>query len=122
MRRKSQEDIAHLTLWILFGAAAFISLGFVDLSLTWPWRAFVAVNVATLILYGYDKMLAVIGARRVSERALHAASFLFGSPGAVLGMNLFRHKTRKISFQFVLAVVILIQILILIALERYVLR
>lgn len=117
-----KEDLLSLTLWALFGVSAFVAMGFFEFVLTWPWRGFLAINVATFVLYGFDKLMAMMGTHRVSERALHTTAFLFGSPGALLAMHLFRHKTHKISFQFVLAFVILIQVLILVAIERFVLR
>jgi uncharacterized membrane protein YsdA (DUF1294 family) len=49
---------------------------------------------------------------RVPERLLYLASFLGGSIGALAAMKLLRHKTSKVSFQIVLALLILLQILI----------
>ncbi len=60
-----------------------------------------------------DKVQAQVRGWRVPERLLYLASFLGGSVGALVAMNLFRHKTRKISFQLVLAALILLQVIII---------
>ena len=43
-------------------------------------------------------MLAINGKYRISEAKLLALPWLFGSLGGILGMYLFRHKTKKIYF------------------------
>jgi uncharacterized membrane protein YsdA (DUF1294 family) len=76
-----------------------------------PIYAYLAsMSVVTFLLYGYDKRQAVTGGTRVPELALHAAALLGGSPGALLGQQLFRHKTRKLSFQMVFAAIVLLQV------------
>lgn len=69
-----------------------------------------AINVVALFTYGMDKLLAKTDARRVPERVLLVMALLGGSAGAILGMQLFRHKTRKVSFLILLAVVLLVQV------------
>jgi uncharacterized membrane protein YsdA (DUF1294 family) len=69
----------------------------------------VSANAITLLLYGYDKRQAVVGGSRVPELVLHVAALLGGSPGALLGQGLFRHKTQKLSFQMVFAAIVLLQ-------------
>ena len=55
----------------------------------------------TFAAYGWDKRQAVIGSRRLPERALHILAFLGGWPGAWIGQRQFRHKTKKLSFLIV---------------------
>jgi uncharacterized membrane protein YsdA (DUF1294 family) len=69
----------------------------------------VGINVVALLLYGYDKRQAVMGRTRIPELVLHLTALGGGSPGALLGQGLFRHKTRKFSFQAVFVVIILLQ-------------
>lgn len=57
-----------------------------------------AVNIAAWILYGLDKWKAKSGKRRISERTLLLTALAGGSAGALSGMLLFRHKTRKPRF------------------------
>ena len=69
----------------------------------------VAINVFALTLCAYDKRQAVIGRTRIPELVLHLTALGGGSGGALLGQGLFRHKTRKFSFQAVFAVIIVLQ-------------
>lgn len=61
--------------------------------------ALVALNLASFLLFGYDKRQARRNGQRVSERALLLSALVSGTIGAWLGMAVFRHKTRKRSFQ-----------------------
>lgn len=70
---------------------------------------FVAAAVAALYLsmscvafaaVGRDKAAASAHLHRISENNLHLLSLAGGWPGALLAYHLFRHKTRKKSFQF----------------------
>ena len=68
----------------------------------WPWIAayFAAVNAVTFVLYGADKALSRCrSAPRVPERTLHLFALAGGTPGALIGQQVFRHKTRKSSFR-----------------------
>lgn len=69
------------------------------------------INVFTFSLFGFDKMRSTQhGARRIRERTLWLSMFFGGSLGALLAMYFFRHKTKKLSFQAVAAVILAIQI------------
>ncbi|MFO0949398.1 MAG: DUF1294 domain-containing protein [Planctomycetota bacterium] len=57
------------------------------------------VNLATFALYGYDKFAAKANYRRIPERVLHRLTFAGGTPAAIAGQKLFRHKTIKPEFQ-----------------------
>ena len=61
---------------------------------------YVIINVLVFALYGIDKGKAKAGAWRISENTL-IISALFGAIGAVLGMQIFHHKTRKPKFKIV---------------------
>ena len=73
----------------------------------------VAITFAAFVLCGYDKSVAESGATRVPEMVLFMVALLGGTGGLLFGMNLFRHKTQKESFQFVLGVVLIGQLLAL---------
>jgi len=57
------------------------------------------IAFVAFVAYGYDKRASLRGAERVSERTLHLLALCGGWPGALAGQLLFRHKTRKASFQ-----------------------
>ncbi len=74
----------------------------------------VAINLVTFLFFGFDKMRATSGGslRRVPEKTLWILSLVGGSLGALLAMNLFRHKTKKLSFQAVLALILALQVIL----------
>jgi uncharacterized membrane protein YsdA (DUF1294 family) len=57
------------------------------------------LNAVTFIAFGFDKWRASAGKRRVSEFSLALLGALGGWPGGLLGMNVFRHKTAKLTFK-----------------------
>jgi uncharacterized membrane protein YsdA (DUF1294 family) len=61
------------------------------------------VSLATLAAFGIDKRRAQLGARRIPERTLHFMELAGGWPGALIGMQLFRHKRRKARYFLVTA-------------------
>ncbi|GAA5078133.1 DUF1294 domain-containing protein [Lysobacter panacisoli] len=83
------------------------------------WLAWwLALNVATALLYGYDKAISGGPRRRIPERTLLAFALLGGSPGALLAMRVFRHKTAKPSFRRAIALIVAAQLIALVALWR----
>jgi len=60
---------------------------------------FIASGIG-LILMGYDKIAAKIGAYRVPEMGFHFLSLIGGVFGVVLGILLFHHKIRKPTFKY----------------------
>ncbi len=58
-----------------------------------------SINAVTFLFFGYDKAIAGRGIVRVPEKILHALALAGGSPGALIAMKAFRHKTIKGSFQ-----------------------
>ncbi|MEK7614823.1 MAG: DUF1294 domain-containing protein [Patescibacteria group bacterium] len=103
------DFLRSFILWILlviggyFGVTYFFILPFL-------LSFFLALNIATLTLMALDKLFASLHVRRTPENVFYLATFLGGSIGMLLGMFLFRHKTRKTSFQFVVGFLVLAQI------------
>ena len=72
------------------------------------------INITAFFFFGWDKLRSqVSSARRVSERMLWLLSIIGGSVGALCGMYFFRHKTKKLSFQAGIAVILAAQILLI---------
>lgn len=71
-------------------------------------------NVLTLIVYGVDKLAARKGWYRIAEFTLLMSGLVGGWPGAILGQQLFRHKTQKQPFKayFIISVVLNISIMV----------
>ena len=56
-------------------------------------------SALAFILFGWDKYLARRHRRRIPEAALLGCALMGGSAGALAGMLLFHHKTRKPAFR-----------------------
>lgn len=84
------------------------------------WLAWwLAINVATVLLFGYDKAIAGGRRRRIPERTLLGFALLGGSPGALLAMGLFRHKTAKPTFRRAMGAIVAAQLVALWWLSRH---
>jgi Predicted membrane protein len=90
----------------------------VTTSLTIATAVLVVLNVISFSMFVSDKKRAVKGSRRTSERTLLIVA-LFGPFGAAIGMNLSRHKTRKLKFKLVYLFLVLHLVLIVFLLWRY---
>jgi uncharacterized membrane protein YsdA (DUF1294 family) len=73
-----------------------------NLYVYWIWLAI--ASIITFLLYGYDKTQSKTGGWRVPEVVLHAMALAGGFPGGWVGRSVFRHKTKKGIFTFVLMV------------------
>ena len=60
--------------------------------------AWLAMNGFTFCLYGVDKRRAKRGAWRIPEKTLLLCTWLLGGVGALIGMRVFRHKTKHRAF------------------------
>jgi uncharacterized membrane protein YsdA (DUF1294 family) len=58
----------------------------------------VIINIVTFAAFGSDKDSARKGEWRTPEKHLWLLAALGGSPGALLAMQVFRHKRKKQSF------------------------
>jgi len=73
---------------------------------------FIVINILGFALMGIDKQKAQHGAFRISEATLFAIAFMGGSLGSILGMTLFRHKTKHWYFKFGMPIILVLQILV----------
>lgn len=101
-----------LVLWLVMCVVLYVGIGFfLDLDLI-P-RTLLTTNFVTFMLVLLDKIAASSRMRRIPEKALFAATFFGGSIGMLIGMFTIHHKNRKVSFQFVVGVLVLLQIMLL---------
>lgn len=76
----------------------------------WVLSILAAVNLLAFALYGVDKVKAKKGAWRIPEATLLLVAFLGGSVGALLGMEVFRHKTRHAKFRILVPLFLILHI------------
>ena len=73
----------------------------------------VIINFITFFVYGLDKAKAEGQSWRVKETRLLLLALIGGSLGAIAGMKIFRHKTKKIGFLLPFILILALQIGIL---------
>lgn len=71
----------------------------------------VSINILTFLFYGLDKFKAIKNKERISEFALLLLAF-FAPFGAILGMIIFHHKTKKLKFRILTLLFAIINIII----------
>ena len=70
----------------------------------------VLINIMAFIVYGIDKAKAKQNKWRIPEKVLIIFAILCGSIGAILGMIVFHHKTRKPKFYVGVPIIVVLQI------------
>jgi uncharacterized membrane protein YsdA (DUF1294 family) len=70
------------------------------------------VNAAGFLLMLIDKIKAKKKMWRIPERVLLGVSAIGGSIGGLLGMQLFRHKTKHLQFTIGIPVMLVVHIVI----------
>ena len=70
----------------------------------------IAINILTFAVYGIDKWKAKQDSWRISEATLLMLAVIGGTIGALLGMQVWRHKTMHLKFKYGLPLILLAQI------------
>ncbi len=97
---RASGTASNAELWLIPLFASLVLLT----HLAWPlphalWGGYMAMSLATFIVYALDKRAARLGQWRVKESTLHGLAVLCGWPGALLAQHLLRHKSAKPSFR-----------------------
>lgn len=77
---------------------------------------FVIINIVGFALMGIDKRKAIKRTFRIPEATLFIVALIGGSIGSILGMQVFRHKTRHWYFVFGMPAILVVQIVLLVLL------
>ena len=80
---------------------------------------YVVVNLVAFIMYGIDKNRAIKKEWRISEKSQILVSLAGGAFGALLGMHVFRHKTRHIKFQLIIPLTVIVHFVVIYFLIKY---
>lgn len=70
----------------------------------------ILINALGLLFMLLDKQFAKKGMYRIPEAVLLGTALLGGSLGSLIGMFLFRHKTRKAKFRYGIPLILALQI------------
>ncbi len=102
-KRSSVARVNRFLPALLVVVAFFVGLAILASEPKQRWFVgfYALMSVLSFSLYGLDKRASVRGGWRTPEARLHLVELLGGWPGALLAQRVFRHKTRKTSFQVV---------------------
>lgn len=76
----------------------------------------ILINLIAFVVFGIDKRKARKGQWRVPESTLFILALIGGSIGALLGMLVFRHKTKHRKFTIGIPLILALQIALLVTL------
>lgn len=77
----------------------------------------IAINIIAFLAMFIDKKKAEKGKWRIKEATLLVLALIGGSIGEIIGMYVFHHKTQKPRFFIGVPVIIVLQILLIIAIN-----
>lgn len=83
---------------------------------------FIIINIITFITFGLDKLKAISKKYRYKIITLLGLCFLGGGVGGLLGMYVFRHKTKVNYFTKGIPLIILMQLVIMIFLANVIIN
>jgi uncharacterized membrane protein YsdA (DUF1294 family) len=75
--------------------------------------AFFIMNIVGLWVMGEDKKRAKKHKYRIRERTLWLVALFGGAVGTTVGMQLFRHKTKHVSFKIGFPVLAILELILL---------
>jgi len=74
------------------------------------WRVYLAavavLSVIGFVMVGLDKRRAARQRWRIPESSLHLIELLGGFPGTLIARAVFRHKTRKLRYRLIAALMV----------------
>jgi uncharacterized membrane protein YsdA (DUF1294 family)/cold shock CspA family protein len=83
----------------------------------WVLVLYLGVSAITFAIYASDKSAARLKRPRVRETSLILLGLLGGWPGAIIGQQVFRHKTVKLSFRAVFWLSVFMNVVAFVALN-----
>jgi uncharacterized membrane protein YsdA (DUF1294 family) len=102
----------YLWVSVITAAVSYAAVTLIFQHLLIVLRAFLAMTLTGVVLMGFDKQIAGKGGLRVPEIIFWGVAALGGALGVFLGMQIFRHKTRKPQFLFLLLGLFVVQLFI----------
>ena len=78
----------------------------------------IIINIIAFMAMYIDKRKAKYGKWRIHEQTLLILAIIGGSIGAIAGMYIFRHKTKKLRFSVGFPVILILQIVLIFSIWR----
>ena len=76
------------------------------------------INLFTFLIFGIDKYRSIKNMYRVKESTLLSLFLIGGAIGGLFGMRIFRHKTLKYKFKYIIPILSFLEILLIIYLIK----
>lgn len=108
-RSAIHRTLTSLLLLALLSASLILAEHFHYLS-PWCLMIYVVIGGVTFIAYALDKSAAKNNRWRIKEAHLHLLTLIGGGAGALVARRLFRHKTRKQPFVFIMWLLIMVNL------------
>lgn len=84
--------------------------GFFPDHVAWIIGEYLVASIAGFICMGLDKSRARKNTWRIPERTLLSLAVLGGAAGILLGMRVFRHKTKHVRFIWIVPLLLIVQV------------
>lgn len=84
----------------------------------WIIGYLIVINLSGFALMGIDKRKAIKRTWRISEATLFLVAIVGGSIGSIIGMKVFRHKTKHWYFVWGMPLILVFQIILVIAILK----
>jgi uncharacterized membrane protein YsdA (DUF1294 family) len=81
--------------------------------------AWVGINLVAFLAFGWDKRQSERQGSRIAERTLIGIALFGGALGALIGQQVFRHKTKKQPFRTLLWCAAVINMLVALVVLRF---
>lgn len=78
----------------------------------------IIINLISFFTMNYDKNQARKHQWRVPEGRIFLLALILGGPGVLLGMYLFRHKTKHAKFLFGIPTIIILEVIAILKIYR----
>ena len=72
----------------------------------------VIMNIVSFLMFGIDKKRAKKRQKRISEKKIMRVCFWGGALGGIIGMSIFKHKTKQKKFSVSIPVLFMIQLIL----------
>lgn len=107
-----REVLRGASLWLIPGFALLVLVTHLSFGLPhWLWGCYLAMSLASFIVYAGDKRAARLNQWRVSETTLHGLALACGWPGALLAQQLLHHKSAKPEFRRIFWLTVILNVL-----------
>jgi uncharacterized membrane protein YsdA (DUF1294 family) len=107
VRRPASFDYLAIVAFVLI----YVGVSFGWPTPPWVLGVYLGTSILSFIFYAVDKKAATRGGWRISESSLLALGIIGGWPGAIIGQQVFRHKTRKPRFRSAFGGTVLLNVL-----------